>query len=178
MWCINAYADNTVSILLGTGSGTFQGATVIDSACTYAAGLMAADMNNDGSLDVVATCYGDASVHLIEGHGDGTFAAPVSYMSGNHGPWYGAVGDVDGDGRPDVVIADINNPASRHTAQTQMSAVAAAGPPDIALARDELRLGCCIGAGEGPLARRHRERASTQLPPRPHPPLAPPPAPR
>jgi hypothetical protein len=100
----------SVSVFLGQGSGFFV------SARTFPAGhfphsVVVADMDRDGVLDlVVADDLGWASgnpnlVSLLIGHGDGTFAAPISFEVGNTAE-AAAVGDVDGDGRPDIVTAN------------------------------------------------------------------------
>jgi hypothetical protein len=102
------HIGESVSVLLGNGDGTFQ------AAHDYAAGpnpisVAVADFNGDGTADliVVASGYysGRAGANVLEGVGDGTFKAPVSYAVGAQ-PWSVAVGDFDRDGTPDAVIAN------------------------------------------------------------------------
>jgi hypothetical protein len=68
-----------VSVLLGNGDGTFQGPTSF-AAGTADFGLVGADMNADGKIDLVVGNYTGFSVWL--GNGDGTFslgtAVPVT----------------------------------------------------------------------------------------------------
>jgi len=95
-----------VSVRLGRGDGSFE------DAPRYASGprpvaLAASDLNGDGALDLIAANRGDdtVSVYLNQGHSEGTVRADASYPVG-HDPSAIATGDVNGDGHPDVVVAD------------------------------------------------------------------------
>jgi hypothetical protein len=70
-----------------------------------ASSVAAADLTGDGAIDLVTSNYrpGD-TISVLIGHGDGTFDAPVDYAA--PGAVKVVVGDVDGDGTPDVVVAD------------------------------------------------------------------------
>jgi hypothetical protein len=101
-----------VGVLLGNGDGTFQ------TAVAYPAGAQAqsvavTDVNGDGKPDIVVSgldpsCDGfcDGLVNVLLGNGDGTFQTAVSYSSGGDRPASVAVADVNGDGKPDVVVAN------------------------------------------------------------------------
>ncbi len=76
------------------------------------ASVVMADVNGDHKLDlVVGNFYGDpncqctGSVSVMLGKGDGTFQAAANYPTGP-GTWGVAVGDFNGDGKPDVVAAN------------------------------------------------------------------------
>jgi len=65
--------DNTVSVLLGNGDGTFQDAVNYDVGSSPAA-LVAADFNGDHILDLAVADSGDGTVTLLVGGVSGTFA--------------------------------------------------------------------------------------------------------
>jgi len=101
---------NTVSIYFGNGtSSTFAPRQPISlgTGAVVPAGIAAADFDADGDVDLAVAGYGyvgaGSTVILLRNNGNGTFAAPVSFPSGA-GPYDLAVGDVTGDGRPDLVI--------------------------------------------------------------------------
>jgi Bacterial Ig-like domain (group 3)/FG-GAP-like repeat len=112
--------------LMGRGDGTFAGSATTDSAGYTGTNL--ADVNGDGVPDLIApgASYGQTGTSpnftVQLGTGKGTFAtgstitAPSSFVLGGNTitgantatPQAYAVGDVNGDGKPDFVYA-INN---------------------------------------------------------------------
>jgi hypothetical protein len=99
--------DNSISIFLGKGDGTF---TAKASAGTLSGGsaLLVADFNGDGKLDLATGNAAGTAVVLLPGNGDGTFASSV--MTSIAGP-PAAVGDFNGDGKPDVLVQTSGGPS-------------------------------------------------------------------
>lgn len=101
--------DNSVSVLLGTGTGA------LGAASSYSAGSNSAppsvalgDLNKDGRLDLVAANYSINSAGVLLNQGAGTFpAAATLFSSGSNGaPNDVVVADVNGDTKPDLILAN------------------------------------------------------------------------
>jgi hypothetical protein len=105
-----------LGVLLGNGDGTFRPAARYPlGGLPYASGpglfipVMIADINGDGIPDLVAVSqtdqnYGDGLVDVFLGIGDGTFKPVLTYDSGGFAAYSGILEDVNGDGKPDVVV--------------------------------------------------------------------------
>jgi hypothetical protein len=103
-----AYASNTgtVSILLGTGTGSFGAKT--DFVTGIPNSVAVGDFNGDGNLDLaVANYYGD-TVSILLGTGTGSFGAKTDFVTGS-GPYSVAVGDFNGDGNLDLAVANLGD---------------------------------------------------------------------
>jgi hypothetical protein len=102
---LNANNSTTfVAIFLGRGDGTFQAPVFpINNANFVPVSLIAADLNGDHKLDLVATS--SQSVVAWLNNGDGTFSAkPIPLPA----PWNvigTAVSDFNGDSKPDLVLS-------------------------------------------------------------------------
>jgi hypothetical protein len=70
-----------------------------------------ADLNGDGSPDLVTTNAGDGSVSVLLGNGNGTFGNPTSFGAWDS-PQSVAVADFDGNGKLDLVTANSSDTVS------------------------------------------------------------------
>jgi hypothetical protein len=109
--------SGVVTILLGNGNGTFTlaanspltvGTTGPVCACTSSVAV--GDFNRDGISDLAVSNFSSGTLTILMGHGDGTFTqavnSPINVGSeGTQGPISVAVGDFNGDGVPDLVVA-------------------------------------------------------------------------
>ena len=99
----------SVGVLLGNGDGTFQ--TAVTYPCPQPNFVAVADVNGDGKPDVIVATWGvvgtsDGLVGVLMGNGDGTFQPVVLYDSGGIDASSLAVADVNGDGKPDIVVTN------------------------------------------------------------------------
>jgi len=104
--------SNTVGIYLGNGNGTFRAPTTVAPGLAPL-GLAIADLNGDGRPDIVVTNASSGAtvgqtVSVMLGNGDGTFAPRVTYATGVD-PEAVTIADVNGDGRPDLVVANYSD---------------------------------------------------------------------
>src|ERR1022692_4299000 len=100
------YYSYSVDVLLGNGNGTFQPAVAYRAGGTPSS-VALADVNGDGKPDIVVGNNGNVGVLL--GNGNGTFQPVVTHPSGGEGQWFQtpvAIADVNGDGKPDIVLAN------------------------------------------------------------------------
>ena len=110
----DAGPNASVTILLGNGDGTFQASPIICNGGLQPKSLVAVDANGDGKPDLVAAggaadYYASGAIAVVLNRGDGTFADqstfPVAQYSHS-----AVVGDINGDGKPDIVTtASVSN---------------------------------------------------------------------
>ncbi|WP_243304742.1 FG-GAP repeat domain-containing protein [Geothrix oryzisoli] len=121
--------DGTLDIAVATTANTvsvlrqiqFSPTLIAQSAVDYPTGVQpvaikAADLNGDGKLDLLTANYGASLTPgtqglsvLIQGATAGTFLPPVHYTTGYRSTAL-AVGDLNGDGKLDVAVANSGLP--------------------------------------------------------------------
>jgi hypothetical protein len=106
-----------LNLLMGNGDGTFQNPRVIGSfPNTTMCGVgdqrnFVSDFNGDGKLDIVFCTQ--TQVVIMLGNGDGTSQPPRFVDTGTQGQFSFAVGDINSDGKPDLIVSNyfnFNNP--------------------------------------------------------------------
>jgi hypothetical protein len=101
-----ATGNDTVSILLGTGAGTFP--THVQYAVPGdPVAIIHGDFNGDGDQDLVTADQYTSQVSVLLGNGDGTFQPHQEYSVGAK-PVALAAGDFNGDGKLDLAVINYN----------------------------------------------------------------------
>src|SRR2546426_298561 len=93
----------SVSILLGSGDGTFGGPADFPTGSSPI-GIVAADFNGDKKIDLAVANQNDGTVSLLLGNGDGTFQGQTA-VSVAGGPKALSGGDLNGDGKLDLITS-------------------------------------------------------------------------
>ena len=110
---VDATCNDTIIVYNNTGGvfsqGVFYPAAVTPSTNgdVYPEGVTIADVNGDGNGDVVLSNVDGGDVTVLLGNGDGTLQlTSVGYAVGGHPSGPAIVTDINGDGLPDILVAD------------------------------------------------------------------------
>jgi hypothetical protein len=107
-----SHGGPSLAVLLGNGDGTFQPPRTYVTG-PYPTAVAVADLTGSGRFDLVVTNQGDfpdfnGSLSILLGSGDGTFK-PAQNIAMPGGPMAVAVGDFNGDHRPDIAVSTHEN---------------------------------------------------------------------
>ncbi len=106
---VTANSQGTISLLLNNGEGSFRPQIQLAVGAAPRA-VAVGDFNGDGLPDVATAKQLSGTVSVLLGQGNGTFGAPLVFAASSgldFTPSSIAVGDMNGDGRPDLVINSI-----------------------------------------------------------------------
>src|SRR5271168_692011 len=98
----------SIAVLFGDGTGKFDNPEYITTGGNPAF-VATADFNGDGKPDLIAVNSLSGDVTVLLGNGKGEFVVGPNYAagSGNNGVSpSAAVGDFNGDGRPDLAVSN------------------------------------------------------------------------
>jgi hypothetical protein len=119
-------SGSALYVFLNDGTGALKAGQLVDTG-TDEYQIVAADLNGDGKLDLVVADAGapgangqeGADVKVYLGNGDGTFQAPTTFQP-NAQVFSIAVGDLNKDGIPDLVISDSGQGAQNFELTTML----------------------------------------------------------
>ena len=142
---VSNHDSNNVSVLLGTGAGTFTRAAGSPFAVDAGPRALAiVDVNGDGKPDIVTAnsnnnSNSSGSVSILLNAGNGSFSAAGAPIAIGPHPYSVAVADVNGDGKPDIVTPS----ATQYTATVLLGAGNGSFSPAV---------GSPVAVGRGPIA--------------------------
>lgn len=96
--------QGTINILLGNGQGAFGSPTTISLNGADPLFVLAADFRKNGKTDLAVLNVASATVSILLGNGDGTFQSPLDYSTVANPAGF-TIGDLNGDGYPDLAVA-------------------------------------------------------------------------
>jgi hypothetical protein len=129
-------ASSTLSVWLGNGDGSFRPApgSPGPSGGSTPAAVVSGDLNGDGLADLAVINSGSGSLVVYSGNGAGSFTAQTQFPT-----WIGGAApsamismDVNGDLRPDLIVANRQSQAIQVLLNTTV-------PPPVRLLRSQLR---------------------------------------
>jgi hypothetical protein len=102
---ISNYADNSLTVLLGNGDGTFSEATGSPiNVGSQPRSISTGNLNGDAHVDLAVTNLGSNAITILLGNGDGTFDEGGSFQVSSQ-PASNIIADFDGDGFSDIAVS-------------------------------------------------------------------------
>jgi hypothetical protein len=106
---VSDFSDNEILVYRGDGAGGFTCLHPLTSV-SGPDQIVVADFNRDGAADLAVANKNNASVSIFQGDGKGGFTPlpriPLASSGGRAQPIGLAVADLNGDGAPDLAVAD------------------------------------------------------------------------
>ena len=106
---IDSYENDTIAVLLGYGNGSFAN-PILYTLSSRVISPRVADVNNDGLLDLVTVDPYKNKLLISFGDGHGSFIRQTTCSTGFY-PYFVAIGDLNGDTRLDIVVANGKEPS-------------------------------------------------------------------
>ncbi len=104
-------SNNSVSILFGQGNGSFSTPTTM-SVGNGPQSVTLADMDNNGGLDIIVVSNDSlqqkSQISILANDGSGHFVAGANLTNANN-PRFISVGDLNNDGKQDIVTVESNS---------------------------------------------------------------------
>ncbi len=167
IWLDNAGPGHTTQLLINDGKGHFTDETAARVTGNPAADdnvVRCADLNGDGALDaVIGSVGGDRRVLMNDGHGH--FALlPGSFPTEAISTLDVAIGDLDGDGRLDVALAQGEKGPFKNRLYFGTDSIAPDTRPPVIRAIERLRSG--VGRGDAVVRFAVSDGATSDIGPR------------
>ncbi len=106
---VACYGTNNVGVLVGYGDGTFTILTMYSTGKnSLPRSVVIADLDNDDKLDIFVANYGNDSIVVLLGDGNGYFSDQneTFFNSSYLNPYSIAIGDFNGDNRSDIAVVN------------------------------------------------------------------------